>query len=198
MTTRPHTASFDGSRKQRRAAGRRRSRLQSAGLIAAGVILLASLLLLSARSDKNAGVRPSQIGQPLSNLALNDLSGKTVKLSDFAGEAVLINAWATWCPPCRAEMPALHAFYQAHQAEGFHLLAVNAGESRGAVQPFISQNGFTFQVLLDPGTTALNRLGIHSFPTSILVGRDGTVKNIHVGMFQPEDLQTEILPLLAQ
>jgi len=90
------------------------------------------------------------------------------------------------------------AVYLAHQAEGFTLLAVNAGESRPQVQSFIQQMGFTFPVLLDPNITLLTELGIRSFPTSILVGRDGKVETIHVGMLTADQLQTEIAPLLAR
>ncbi|OIO93637.1 MAG: hypothetical protein AUK03_07975, partial [Anaerolineae bacterium CG2_30_64_16] len=140
----------------------------------------------------------ARVGAALRNFTLTDLSGKQVQLSDYAGRPVLINAWATWCPPCRAEMPALHDFYQDHQAEGFTLLAVNAGEAPAQVQGFIQQAGFTFPVLLDPNITLLTDLGIRSFPTSILVGRDGKVKTIHVGMLTADQLQTEIAPLLAR
>jgi len=174
-----------------------RSTLIVIGLLAAGLILGGILLLTQDRTTA-APAGPARVGAALRNFTLTDLSGKQVQLSDYAGRPVLINAWATWCPPCRAEMPDLHDFYLAHQAEGFTLLAVNAGESRPQVQSFIQQMGFTFPVLLDPNITLLTDLGIRSFPTSILVGRDGKVKTIHVGMLTADQLQTEIAPLLAR
>jgi thiol-disulfide isomerase/thioredoxin len=137
------------------------------------------------------------MGQTMPDLRLNDLSGKPVRLSDYAGRPLLINAWATWCPPCRAEMPLLNDFYLQNKDRGFVLLAVNAGETTNLVNQFIQQTGFGFPVLLDPGTAALSRLGVMSFPTSILVGRDGLVKKIHIGLITPEALKNEIAPLLG-
>ena len=167
------------------------------GLLAAGMILIGVLMFVRNRSAATpAG--PARVGAAIADFTLTGLTGKQVRLSDYAGQPVPINAWATWCPPCRAEMPALHDFYRAHQAEGFALLAVNAGEAPAQVQSFIQQTGFTFPVLLDPNATLLTELGIRSFPTSILVGRDGKVKRIHIGMLTADQLQTEIAPLLAR
>lgn len=93
-------------------------------------------------------------------------------------------------------MPALQDFYRAHQAEGLQLLAVNSAGGREAVANFISQMGFAFPVLLDPGEAVLNGLGTNGLPTSFVIGRDGRVKNIHVGMFTPDALEAEVAPLL--
>jgi len=188
--------SYSSKRAKQRTGGRR-SALTAIGIAAGGLILVGVLLLAVTRTTAGSIV-PARVGSTLSDFTLTDLFGKQVRLSDYAGRPVLVNAWATWCPPCRAEMPALHDFYQAHQAEGFTLLAVNAGESQSQVQSFIQQMGFTFPVLLDPNTSLLDALGIHSYPTSILVGRDGTIKTIHVGMLTVDQLQTEIAPLLSQ
>jgi cytochrome c biogenesis protein CcmG/thiol:disulfide interchange protein DsbE len=109
----------------------------------------------------------------------------------------LINGWATWCPPCRAEMPALQAFYDAHRDQGFVILAINAGESQGTVSAFISQMDFTFPVLLDPGERVLSSLGTTGLPTSFVVGQDGVVSYIHAGGLTMDVLETRVTPLLA-
>ncbi len=75
-----------------------------------------------------------------------------MRLSDYAGKVVLLNAWATWCPPCKAEMPDLNAYYHAHQDEGFVILAINAGDSASVAAAFADQIGLSFPVLLDPNT----------------------------------------------
>lgn len=186
------------AQKERRAQKRRRSRIQGLFLISLGTAFLIALVAILARPDPSSQIGPARIGQPAPDLVLNDLSGKQVRLSDFTGRPVLINAWATWCPPCRAEMPDLHEFFLEHRAAGFTLLAINAGESQSTVSEFITQTGFTFPVLLDPNSNTLSRLGIFSYPTSILIGRDGIVKTIRPGMLTPEMLQAEIAPLLAQ
>jgi len=183
--------------RKERAASRRRQKIIKNILFAAGglVIVIAAILLLSDKTSTMA-MGPARVGKPLGDFSLKDINGQTVHLSDYKGKAVLVNAWATWCPPCKAEMPDLNAYYQTHQADGFMLLAVNAGDPAGDAAAFASQKGLAFPVLLDPNTSLLNSLGIHSFPTSILVGTDGVVKAIHIGMFTPEALEAEITPHL--
>lgn len=160
------------------------------------LLVIAILLLLVNQSPRAASIEPARKGQPLSDFSLNDLEGNTVRLSDYAGQVVLINAWATWCPPCVAEMPDLQAYYQAHRAENFIILGINAGDSLSTASAFASQKGITFPILLDPNVDLLTSLGIHSFPTSLLVDADGIVRNIHVGMYTAQELEAEITPYL--
>lgn len=160
-------------------------------------MLAAAVLLLLGKPSKPAA-GPLQIGRPLADFSLSDINGHTVSLSDYAGQWVLINAWATWCPPCKAEMPDLNAYYQAHQGQGFVILAINAGDPADAAADFAQQKGLTFPVLLDPEMSLLTSLGVQSFPTSILVGADGVVKTIHLGMFSTQTLEEEITPYLSE
>ena len=155
------------------------------------------ILLLSDKPSSQTG-GPAQVGKRLQDFSLTDITGKSVRLSDFAGKVVLVNAWATWCPPCKAEMPDLNTYYQAHKDDGFTLLAVNAGDSPNVTADFASERGLTFPVLLDPNVRFLNNLGIHSYPTSIVIGTDGIIKTIHVGMFTPQALEAEVTPYLAR
>ena len=186
------------ARKQQRTAQKRKTRLQNAALIVGGVILIGAVLALAFSSTPNVMVGLAQIGKPIANFSLTDLHGVTHSIADYAGRPVLINGWATWCPPCKAEMPALHDFYLKHKAEGFELLAVNSGESQSAVQQFIDQQGFTFPVLLDTHKDVLDGLGVSGLPTSIFVGRDGTVKTIHIGGLTPDAIEQQLTPLLSQ
>jgi len=185
------------ARRDKPQAKTRNTLFLAIALLAALVILAGVLMLVKGRSAA-APAGPARVGAPIADFTLTDLFGTQVRLSDFAGRPVLINAWATWCPPCMAEMPALHDFYQRHQAEGFVLLAVNGGEEPSLVRSFIQEAGFTFPVLLDSGAARLSELGIRNFPTSILVGRDGTVRKIHTGMLTAGQLEIEIAPLLAR
>ena len=132
----------------------------------------------------------------MSDLSLEDLQGKTVRLSDFEGQVVLINAWATWCPPCVAEMPDLQAYYQAHQDENFTILGINAGDPPSKAAAFVSQQGITFPILLDPNVDLLTSLGVNSFPTSILIDATGVVQSIHIGMYTAQELDAAITPYL--
>lgn len=184
-----------------RKRGKQRNLLQSIwapiALIVAALVFLGGMLS-SMDHTAAAPKGPAHVEVSLGDFRLTDLDGKPVQLSDYSGQPVLINAWATWCPPCRAEMPALEEFYRAHRSDGFVLLAINAGESVEQVRSFIDAMGFTFPVLLDTRGEVLYSLGIRSFPTSVLVGRDGKVKKIHVGTLTKAQLQREIAPLLKQ
>jgi peroxiredoxin len=168
------------------------------GLIGLGVLALVVMLALSVNHAGSQAVIPPRVGAPLSDFALSDIHGQTVRMSDYAGQVVLVNSWATWCPPCKAEMPDLNTYYQAHRGEGFTVLAINAGDPETTVAEFAQGIRLTFPILLDPNTQVLDGFGIQGFPTSIVVGRDGRVKMIHVGMYSPEDLEAEVTPLLVQ
>ena len=164
----------------------------------AGAAIIIIIAIAAIWSHNDDTVSRAQIGSPISNFTLRDLNGTAHTIGDLKGQVVLINAWATWCPPCRAEMPALHEFYVAYRNQGFTLLAVNAGETASEAGSFINEMGFTFPVLLDPGTNVLVGLGIDAFPTSVLIDRDGTIRKIHVGYYDPADVAADILPLLNQ
>lgn len=193
---------------QRRAARHtRRSRnTWLGGLLIAGLAaaLGLSLWLLqhnrqTAQPTLPAVIAPSHRvirGDPMPEAAWPDLQGKLVRISDLAGRPVIVNAWATWCPPCQAEMPRLHELYLKYQDQGLELLAVNGSEEYATVQQFAQENPFTFPILLDPTGAALNKLGVVNFPTSILVGRDGLVQYIYIGELTPQAIQEVVIPLL--
>jgi peroxiredoxin len=176
-----------------------------AGVFLMALALVGALLQYRAQSALNVAPGlptspayggPARVGATMADFKLLDTNGKQVKLSDYAGQAVLINTWATWCPPCRAEMPDLNVFYQKHRESGFVVLAVNAGETRDLAAGFANQLGLAFPILLDSDEYLVDSLGIRDFPTSILVGRDGKIKAVHVGMFTPDMLEKQILPLI--
>jgi len=166
--------------------------------IASGLVILLVSLAFILRPKTNLAIAPPRLGQKMSDFQLKDTEEKTVHLSDYAGITVLINTWATWCPPCRAEMPDLAAFYSANQDKNFLILAINAGESSPVASEFARQLNLKFPVLLDPGYSLMDSLGIDSFPTSILVGPDGIIKHIQVGMFLPGELEEVVMPFLEK
>ena len=106
------------------------------------------MLVLAAAAMLYASNRPDtgypHVGSELPDFALSDLHGDIVRLQDYRGKTVLINAWATWCPPCRAEMPMLVTEYQARRHSGFVVLAINAGENRADAQAFAVEYGMVF------------------------------------------------------
>lgn len=106
------------------------------------------------------------------DFTLKDLSGKDWKLQDLRGKVVLVNFWATWCPPCRKEMPDLETLYERFQPQGFIVLAIS-DEDSGKVAPFIHERSVTFPVLLDPGRKVNDLFAVEGIPKSFVYDRDG-------------------------
>lgn len=130
---------------------------------------------------------------------LRDLSGRTWRLADLRGTPVLLNFWASWCAPCRAEMPSLQALQQAHQGR-LVVLAVNYKESPEAVANFVQRQGWTLPIVADPEGAWALRWGVGIFPSSVLIDARGQVQAIVRGEVdwmaqQPSDwMQRWMLP----
>lgn len=102
------------------------------------------------------------------------LAGQPLRLSDFKGQVVFLNFWATWCPPCKEEMPSMERLYRRFKARGFTILAISI-DTKGAevVAPFVKTFGLTFPVGLDPGMEVANRFTLRALPTTVLIDRQG-------------------------
>jgi peroxiredoxin len=129
------------------------------------------------------------VGAPAPDFTLKDLSGSDVTLSGLRGQVVLINFWATWCGPCRLEMPAIQAEYEELRASGLMVLAVNLDEPQPAVQAFADELGLTFPVLLDPGAKVNDLYRVRGYPTTFFVDREGVVARLHVGIMSESQLR---------
>lgn len=114
---------------------------------------------------------------------LQTLAGEAVRLSDLRGQAVLVNLWATWCPPCRAEMPAIEAVYREYASQGFVVLGVDAAnqDDLSQVEDFIQEYELTFPILLDLDGAVSRSYGLRSFPTSFFIDGDGTIREVVIG-----------------
>ncbi len=106
------------------------------------------------------------------DFSLSALDGKTYTLSTLRGKVVLVNFWATWCPPCRKEMPDMEKLYEQYAAKGFVVLGIS-DEEREKVAPFIQKQGYTFPILLDPGRKAGEAFAVEGIPKSFLFNREG-------------------------
>jgi len=107
--------------------------------------------------------------------------GGSFTLSAQRGKVVLVNFWATWCPPCLEEMPAMERLWRRHKDAGFVLLAVSLDSDPKKVPPFVSAHKFTFPVAVDPKMTVAERYGVRALPSSFVIDRDGTVTGIALG-----------------
>lgn len=132
---------------------------------------------------------------------LQDGQGNAVRLSDLRGQPVLVNFWASWCPPCQAEMPAMQAVHERYAEEGFVILAVNvtAQDSEAAAMDFIASRGLTFQVLFDRNGEASRLYETRALPTSFFIDSQGIIQEVVVGGPMTEALlRTEAEGLLQE
>jgi len=125
------------------------------------------------------------------NFTLEDLNGKNVKLSDFKGKVVIINFWATWCPPCKAEIPDFIELYKTYQKKGLVILGI-ALDNKEKVVKFVKDNGINYPILM--GNQEVSNLygGISGIPTSFVVDRKGIIKNVFVGLRSKEVFEQNI------
>jgi len=118
---------------------------------------------------------------PTPTLELKDLAEAPHTLADYQGHVVLLNFWATWCVPCRDEMPSLRKLLQRLSGQPFAILGVNYGESRSRIDSFVGSMSLTFPILRDPRHEAVTAWRVHTLPASFLVGPDGRVRYWVVG-----------------
>lgn len=124
------------------------------------------------------------VGLPAPPLALTALDGEPFELAQSLGETVVLNFFATWCGPCRAEMPDLDRFAAAGAARGIRVIAVNVGETRADVERFVREMGLTMRVLLDEDSSRASDYGVEAFPTTVLIDPAGIIRVVHVGMIE--------------
>ncbi len=121
-------------------------------------------------------------GFPAPDFALPDLGGNLRRLSDFRGKVVLLNVWATWCAPCREEMPSMEQLHRALRNEEFAILAVSQDQDGArAVAPFVEEFGITFPVLIDPRGEVARKFGVTGYPETFIIDKDGKVLIHHIG-----------------
>jgi peroxiredoxin len=142
-------------------------------------------------------LQPQQLQGQAHDFRLPDLDGKQQRLSSHRGKVVLINFWATWCPPCRAEIPEIEAAFEARQADGFEVLGINVEESRETIAPFVDEFEMSYPVLLDESGRLLQTYRAMGLPMSVIVDQDGVIQARHVGFLTAADLDRylgELLP----
>jgi len=128
-----------------------------------------------------AGISPLKQRTPISDFTLPSLSGETRSLSSYKRKVVLLNFWATWCPPCRAEMPSMEKLYSSFKGKDFEILAVNLQEDPKTVKDFVTKNGYTFPILLDSEGRTGSVYGVRGIPTTYVIDKEGFVLGGSVG-----------------
>lgn len=161
-----------------------------------GAIMLTTSQPVKSSSPAGAPV-PVALDFPAPQLELTDLNGQAVTLADYRDRYVLVNNWATWCPPCRAEMPILEAFYRDQRDRGFVLIAVEAGDPPRMVQEFVDRYQVSFPVWLDPENQALRGFANNALPSSYLIDPKGRVILGWSGAVTRAALDRHVAPLLV-
>lgn len=133
---------------------------------------------------------PPEVGQAARDFVLNDVEGQPVRLEDLRGRPIILNFWATWCAPCRVEMPDLQAAYKRHQADGLVILAINREETAVTVRSFFyDELDLTFTPLLDEAGDVARLYGVANYPTSVFVNGEGVVTAVHLGLMTEEQIE---------
>jgi peroxiredoxin len=137
-------------------------------------------------------------GYPAPNFSLTDLTGKEVVLKRvIAGNKItVINFWATWCPPCRAEIPELKKFYRKYSGKGIEVLAISSQEQPGTVKSFAQKNGMNFTVLTDPTGKTGDLYQVISLPNTFILDRKGIIRAVIKGGTNLITLEQKVQPLL--
>ena len=145
------------------------------------LVLLASLSLAAV-----APVNAASGATPAPNFTLKSITGKNMKLSEMTGNVVLINFWASWCGPCREEMPLLNALHKKYEPLGFTVLGVNVEEHTDKARGFLNDFPVDFPVLLDNKNQVSQLYNVVAMPTTVVVDRDGNMRFLHKG-YKPGD-----------
>jgi cytochrome c biogenesis protein CcmG/thiol:disulfide interchange protein DsbE len=156
-------------------------------LISLLILLAGATWIWASRADPQqttgGGIPAPAQGFQAPDFNLNTMQGGSLQLSKLRGKPVLLSLWASWCPPCKAEMPAFEKAYRQYADQGFTVLAVNASnqDSLADAQAFVQANGLTFPILLDTDGRVSQLYNLRSLPTSFFIGRDGVIREVVVG-----------------
>ena len=155
-----------------------------------------ALSVVAATSLASSGLE----GQQAPDFALKSSTGENLRLSEYRGDVVMINFWATWCGPCRQEMPLLDELYTRYQRVGFNLLGVNIDDDSSRAMQMVNELGVSFPVLFDARKEVSKLYEVNAMPVTVLVDREGNVRHVHHG-YKPgyeEKYLDEIRSLLRE
>lgn len=164
------------------------------------LIITAIYFILRDRSPQtDFSTVPVKVDIPTPELTLSDLQGASHSLADYRGQVVLVNLWATWCPPCKEEMPTLQAFYDKYKNKDFVIIAINDGDSTADVIQFVQDYELTFPVWLDPTYIATEQaFKTLNLPTSFVIDRNGIIQLTWVGGISSRMLDKHVTPLIME
>jgi peroxiredoxin len=162
-------------------------------------LVLAMASCSSQKSPAQGGIKPDNARQKAPDFTLRDAEGRAVKLSDYRGKVVLLNFWATWCAPCRIEIPWFIQFEKEFKDRGFAVLGVSMDDDGwDSVKPYIERMRLNYRVIMGDSLVSDLYGGVDSLPTSFMIDRQGRVARIHIGLAGRSEYQDDINALLDQ
>jgi len=171
-------------------------------LLVLGLILIVVsgyFIFRDASAQNDLSTVPVQANYPSPELTLTDLNGATRSLADYRGQVILVNLWATWCPPCKEEMPTLQAFHNKYNYDGFAVIAINDGDPTPDVIQFAKDYQLTFPIWLDPTYIATEQaFKTLNLPSSFVIDRNGTVRLQWVGEINRRMLEQYLTPIIKE
>ncbi len=126
------------------------------------------------------------------DFTLTDLEGNSVTLSDFRGKVVFINFWATWCPPCRAEMPEIEAIYQDYKDKDVVVIGIDILEAEDEVRQYVQQGGYSWTFVLDTTGGVTADYGITAIPTSFFLDKEGVIQAVNIGAMTKRAMESQL------
>ena len=170
-------------------------RLPKIILAVLAIVILVSGLVMAGCSGS---VQGAQVGNQAPDFQLSNLDGQSISLSDLRGKPVLVNFWASWCSPCRAEMPFIQRLYEGWSNNELVILAINTGEDFSTVKEFVDSFGLSFMVLLDTKGEVALVYNVRGIPVTFFIDKDGIIRDIKFGTFSSkaeiERRLTKIIP----
>jgi peroxiredoxin len=164
--------------------------------LAAGLILTAACTR-EPDSAEATSIKPTADREPAPDFSLKDADGRTVKLADYRGKVVLLNFWATWCGPCRIEIPWFTEFETSYKDRGFAVIGVSMDEEGWEiVKPYMRRAKVNYRVVIGDDEVAANYGGVTSLPTTFIIDQEGRIASVHVGLVSKADYVNDINELL--
>src|SRR3989338_7970354 len=169
----------------------RRKRRMTKTIIAAILGLCLVFSAAATASSQNPGSVAPQF-------TLKDINGKEVSLSSFKGKVIILDFWATWCPPCREEIPDFIALQKEYGTKGLQVIGISVDKDKDALVKFYKDNGMNYPVVLTDGAVEAKYGGIRGIPTTFIIDRTGKIAKKYVGAISKKQFESDIKPLLGK
>jgi len=193
------------SARKKKIARQKKKNVSAMMIVGAGLLLIGIAAIFAIPKTKEAGSvddAASSIPVPVEydapELTLKDLDGNEASLSDYRGQVTLVNLWATWCPPCKAELPVLEAYYEKHAKDGFVIIGIEDGEPPQDVAAFVKGWGLTYPIWTDQTAAAEAAFRVRALPSSFVIDRDGVVRLAWTGAISEKMLEKYVTPIIEE